>query len=288
VEGAATYRHRMDDLRSLLRVTPGDVDLAAVDTRSTPGFEGGKKAGKQALEDMQPELRELQTMLAADGYTGGSKRLLLVVQGMDTSGKGGVLKKAVGVFDPGGVRPKAFTAPTEEELRHDFLWRVERAVPLAGQIGIFDRSHYEDVLVARVRGLAEPGEIERRYGAINDFERRLVEQGVSVVKCMLHISKEEQRARLLARLDRQRKVWKFKPEDVDERAYWEQYQHAYEIALERCSTDEAPWYVVPSDRKWYRSWAVATLLRDTMCDMGLRWPEPDFDVEEQRRRLEEE
>lgn len=278
----------MDDLRSLLRVPDDGVDLAASDPRSTPGFEGKKADGKAAVRELEPELTELQAMLAADGYTGGSRRLLLVVQGMDTSGKGGVVKRAVGLFDPGGVRPTSFKAPTDEERQHDFLWRIEQAVPGPGQIGIFDRSHYEDVLVAKVRELADPDEIERRYDAINDFERRLVEEGVTIVKCMLHISKEEQRERLLARLDRPHKVWKFKPEDVDERAYWDDYQRAYEIALERCSTDDAPWYVVPSDRKWYRTWAVATLMRESLRDMGLSWPKPDFDVEEQRRRLTEE
>jgi PPK2 family polyphosphate:nucleotide phosphotransferase len=276
----------MADLRSLLRAPSDGVDLAAIDTRSTPGFDGSKSEGKAALAELEPELTELQTMLAADGYTGGGQRLLLVLQGMDTSGKGGVVKRAAGLFDPGGLRPTSFGAPTDEERQHDFLWRIEKAAPAPGKIGIFDRSHYEDVLIAKVRELAEPDEIERRYDAINDFERRLVEEGVTIVKCMLHISKEYQRERLLARLDKTRKLWKFKPEDVDERAYWSDYQRAYEIALERCSTDAAPWFVVPSDRKWYRTWAVATLMRDALQDMGLSWPEPDFDVEEQRRRLE--
>jgi PPK2 family polyphosphate:nucleotide phosphotransferase len=275
----------MDDLRTLLRAPNEGVNLSGIDTRATPGFDGDKKAGKKAVSDLEPELKRLQAMLAADGYTGGRRRLLLVVQGMDTSGKGGVLKHAVGIFDPGGVRPTAFTKPTEEELRHDFLWRVEKAVPLPGQIGIFDRSHYEDVLVAKIHGLADADEIEWRYDAINDFERRLAEEGVTILKCMLHISQDEQRERLLARLDKEHKVWKFKPEDVDERAHWDDYRRAYEVVLERCTTDPAPWYVIPSDRKWYRTWAVATLMRDALRDMALAWPEPDFDIEEQRRRL---
>lgn len=278
----------MDDLRSLLRAPTDGVDLSSIDARSTPGFDGGKKDGKAAVSALEPELTELQAKLAADGYTGGNRRLLLVVQGMDTSGKGGVVKRAVGIFDPGGVRPTSFGAPTDEELQHDFLWRIEKETPGPGQIGIFDRSHYEDVLVVKVHGWAEPDEIERRYGAINDFERRLAEEGVTIVKCMLHISSEEQRERLLARLDKPHKVWKFKPEDVEERAHWHDYQRAYEVVLERCSTDVAPWYVVPSDRKWYRTWAVATLLRNAMRDMELTWPEPDFDIEEQKRLLAEE
>ncbi len=275
----------MDDIRSLLRA-PDPIDLPSIDPRSTPGFEDGKKAGKKALADMDDELRELQAKLSADGYTGGTRRLLLVLQGMDTSGKGGVLKHAVSIFNPGGVRPTAFGAPTDEERQHDFLWRIEKQVPEPGLIGIFDRSHYEDVLIAKLHELAEPAEIERRYGAINDFERRLAEEGVTVIKVMLHISPEEQRQRLVARLDRPHKVWKFQPSDVDERRRWDDYMDAYETVIERCSPEEAPWYVVPADRKWYARLAVATMMRDALRDMDLEYPEPDFDVEEQRRRLQ--
>lgn len=275
----------VQDAGRLLGVPPGPVDLRSISTDATPGFDGDKSDGKAMLDAMADELLELQTKLSADGYTGGDRRLLLIVQGMDTSGKGGVLKHAVGILDPGGVRIHSFKAPTAEELRHDFLWRVERNVPMPGQIGIFDRSHYEDVLIARVHELAPADELERRYGAINDFEKRLVDSGTTIVKCMLHISAEEQRERLLARLDEPTKLWKFKPEDVDERRLWDDYQRAYELALERCNTEAAPWYVVPADRKWYRTLAVATLLRDALRGMALDWPEPDFDVEEQKRRL---
>jgi PPK2 family polyphosphate:nucleotide phosphotransferase len=204
---------------------------------------------------------------------------------MDTSGKGGVLKHAVSMLDPGGVRVASFKKPTDEELEHDFLWRIEKEVPDPGQVTIFDRSHYEDVLIARVHELASEKEIERRYDAINEFEKKLVDGGTRIVKLMLHISKEEQRARLLKRLTRPDKLWKFKPEDVDERQRWDEYQKAYELALERCNTEWAPWYVVPSDRKWYRTLAVASLLRDTLASFDLEWPEPDFDVEEQKARL---
>ncbi len=276
----------MDDVRSLLRAPADGLDLAALDTRATPGFDGDKSAGKKALAAMDDELKELQAKLAADGYTGGTRRLLLVLQGMDTSGKGGVVKHAVGIFNPGGVRPTAFGAPTDEERQHDFLWRIERRVPKPGLIGIFDRSHYEDVLIAKLDELAEPDEIERRYGAINDFERRLGEEGVTIVKCMLHISADEQRERLLARLDRPDKVWKFRPEDVEVRQRWDDYMDAYETAIQRCDTDAAPWYVVPADRKWYARLAVGALMRQALLDLDLEWPEPDFDVKEQRRRLE--
>ena len=285
-DGADTEEAGLPGVGQLLRLGPGPVDLGAIDPRSTPGFTGDKHEGKAATAALEDEMVELQTMLAAEGYTGGHRRLLLILQGMDTSGKGGVVKHAVGLFNAGGVRIKGFGAPTEEELAHDFLWRVEKETPVAGQITIFDRSHYEDVLAGRVRSLAPAEEIERRYAAINDFERRLVEDGTVVLKCFLHISAEEQRQRLLARLDNPKKRWKFRPEDVDDRALWDDYQRAYEIALERCHTAWAPWYVVPADRKWYRTLAVATLLRDSLSSMGLTWPEPGYDVAEQRRRLE--
>ncbi len=270
---------------ALPRTGPGPVDLGQVDPDAKPGFEGDKAAGKAALQELDEEMGELQTKLAAHAYTGGHRSLLLVLQGMDTSGKGGVLKHVVGLMNPGGVHAKAFSAPTEEEREHDFLWRIEKELPGAGKVGIFDRSYYEDVLVAKVNGLAPQEEIERRYGAINDLEKRLVDGGCTVVKCMLHISKEEQRQRLLARLENPKKVWKFKPGDLDDRERWEDYQRAYEIALERCSPEWAPWHVVPSNRKWYRSLAIASLVRDALRAMHLEWPEPDYDVEEQKRRL---
>ena len=274
----------MDDVRSLLRA-PAEVDLAAIDTRAKPGFDGKKKDGKKALADMDDELRELQAKLSAHGYTGGSRRLLLVLQGMDTSGKGGILKHAVALFNPGGVRPTAFAAPTDEERQHDFLWRIDKEVPEPGLIGIFDRSHYEDVLIAKVQELADPDEIERRYGAINDFEAELVDSGCTILKVMLHASKERQAERLLERLEDPTKWWKYNPADLDEREHWDAYMDAYEIALERTNTDAAPWYVVPAHRKWYRKLAVAHLLLETLQTMGLDWPPPDFDVEAEKKRL---
>jgi PPK2 family polyphosphate:nucleotide phosphotransferase len=271
-----------------LTVPQEPVDLAAYDTRATPGFDGDKADGKQALAGMAESLSDLQERLFAEGRSGGERSILLVLQGMDTSGKGGVMRHAVGLFDPQGVHIKSFKAPTDEEREHDFLWRVGRETPAPGMIGIFDRSHYEDVLIGRVRKLVSEAEIEARYDAINAFEQRLVDAGTTVVKCMLHISDEEQKERLLARLDDPTKHWKFNPGDVDERSVWSDYQAAYEVALERCNTDEAPWLVVPSDRKWYRNWAVATVLQETLEGMGLTWPEADFDVAEQRTRLTEE
>lgn len=273
-------------ISALLRLPPGPVDLAAIDPAGQPGFDGDKTEGKEALPELGEELAELQEKLFADGYTGGSRRLLLVLQGMDTAGKGGVLDHTVGLLSPSGLVLKSFKKPTDEELAHDFLWRVERALPAAGQIGIFDRSHYEDVLVVKVHGLAGPEEIERRYGAINEFEQALVDSGTTIVKCMLHVSAEEQRERLLARLDDPTKQWKFKPGDIDERGHWDDYQAAYTTALERCHTDAAPWHVVPSDKKWYRNWAIAQLLLEALRGLDLDWPAPGYDVAEQRARLE--
>ena len=224
-------------------------------------------------------LSDLQERLFANGRRGSTRALLLVLQGMDTSGKGGVLRSVVGLFDPQGLHIKAFKAPTAEEQKHDFLWRIEKEVPATGKIGAFDRSHYEDVLIARVRKLAPASEIQRRYGAINEFEARLAAAGTTVIKCMLHISSEEQKARLLARLDDPAKHWKFNPRDVDERERPE-HQAAYELALERCNTDAAPWLIVPSDRKWYKNWAVARVLLEALEAMDLGWPPADFDVEE--------
>jgi PPK2 family polyphosphate:nucleotide phosphotransferase len=273
-------------ISELLRLPPGPVDLTAIDSHGKPGFDGGKRDGKKALAALGAELTDLQEKLFAQAYVGESRqRVLLVLQGMDTSGKGGVLSHTVGLLDVAGLVLRSFKKPTEEELTHDFLWRIERALPAPGEIGIFDRSHYEDVLVVLVHELAEPGEIDRRYDAINAFEKQLTDTGTSVVKCMLHISEAEQRERLLARLDDPTKQWKFKPGDVDERARWDDYQAAYALALERCNTDNAPWYVVPSDRKWYRNWAIAQLLLEHLRALDLDWPAPDYDVAEQRARL---
>jgi PPK2 family polyphosphate:nucleotide phosphotransferase len=271
-----------------LRLPPGPVDLTAIDTRATPGFSGDKATGRAALEATGPELADLQERLFAQGRSGDRRRILLVLQGMDTSGKGGTLRNTVGLVDPQGVRITSFKAPTDEELAHDFLWRIRNALPGPGYIGVFDRSHYEDVLIARVRELALAEEIERRYGAINEFERELVADGTTIVKCMLHISAEEQKERLLARLDDPTKHWKFNTGDVDERAFWPAYRAAYEIALERTNTEHAPWHVIPADRKWFRDLAIGGLLLEALREMKLSWPVADFDVAEQRRRLEHE
>jgi PPK2 family polyphosphate:nucleotide phosphotransferase len=273
---------------SLLRAPAGRPDLASIETDAAPGFAGNKADGKAALVALGPELADLQERLFAEGRKGASRNVLLVLQGMDTSGKGGTVRHTIGLCDPQGVRITSFKTPTEEEREHDFLWRIRRAVPAPGYIGVFDRSHYEDVLVARVRELAPPEEIERRYGAISDFERELVEGGTTIIKCLLHISAEEQRKRLLARLDDPTKHWKYNPADVDERALWPAYREAYEIALERTDTEQAPWYVIPADRKWYRNLAVGHLLLDALRRLDPQWPVAEFDVAAERARLENE
>ena len=266
----------------------GPVDLTSIDTDAAAGFTGAKTDGKAALTKMGSELAELQERLFAQRSAGTRQRVLLILQGMDTSGKGGTLRHTVGLVDPQGVRITSFKAPTEEERSHDFLWRIERAVPPPGYVGVFDRSHYEDVLIARVRELATPAEIERRFEAINAFEHRLAATGTSVLKCMLHISAEEQKERLLARLDDPAKHWKFNPGDLDERARWPAYREAYEIALERTNTEAGPWYVIASDTKWYRNLAIGDLLLATQRQLDLAWPAADFDVAEQRQRLIDE
>jgi PPK2 family polyphosphate:nucleotide phosphotransferase len=267
-----------------LRLPAVPVDLAALRTDTTPGFVGDKAAGKRALAQMAGELAELQERLFAARAAGGN-RILLVLQGMDTSGKGGVLRRTVGLVDPQGLQITSFKAPTDEEKEHDFLWRIRKAVPRPGYLGVFDRSHYEDVLIVKVHEWAGPEEIERRYHAINNFEAELAASGAVIVKCMLHISAAEQKKRLLARLDDPTKHWKFNPADIDERSLWSAYRDAYEIALEKTNTAVAGWHVIPSDRKWYRDYAVGSLLLEALRSMSLDWPQADFDVAAERERL---
>ncbi|HWD83356.1 MAG TPA: polyphosphate kinase 2 family protein [Kribbella sp.] len=272
-------------LRELLRVPAGEVDLTKFDTRSTAGFSGTKDEGKVALEALGSEVSDWQERLFAEGRTGGERRILLVLQGMDTSGKGGVIRHGAGLMDPQGLKITSFKAPTAAEKRRGFLWRIRQAVPGGGMIGIFDRSHYEDVLIARVRELVTPNVWTRRYDQINEFEAELTASGVTIVKCYLHISPEEQRARLEARLDDPTKHWKYNPGDVDERQLWPDYMDAYHAAIERCNTPDAPWYVIPSDRKWYRNWAVTTILLETLKELDPQWPAADFDVAKEKKRL---
>lgn len=272
------------DPAPLLAVGDG-FQLSEVDPRSTPGFDDGKRDGEHLLEAEAPAISELQERLYAESRTGGMRRVLLILQAMDTAGKGGVIRHVVGAIDPQGTKIYGFKKPTPEELSHDFLWRVRRQVPGPGIVGVFDRSHYEDVLIGRVRHLAPPEEIEARYGQIVEFERELIADGTTIIKAMLHISAEEQKARLAERLGRADKHWKYNPGDIDERLLWPDYQNAYQIALERTSTPEAPWFVVPADRKWYARIAVQRLLLDALRRLDPQWPTATFDVAAEKKRL---
>lgn len=269
----------------LLRVGEG-FRLADVDPSSTPGYEGGKKSGQEDLESGAGELDEYQERLFAESRSEATNAsVLLVLQAMDSAGKGGIIRHVVGSVDPQGVTLAAFKKPTKEELEHDFLWRVEKKLPEPGYIGVFDRSHYEDVLIARVRGLAPPDEIERRYGAINDFEKQVSESGTRIVKVMLHISPDEQRERLMERLERPDKYWKYNPGDVDERLLWPKYMDAYQLVFERTSTPWAPWHVVPANSKWYARIAVQALLLEALEKVDPQWPAATFDIEAEKARL---
>ncbi|MFC5288809.1 PPK2 family polyphosphate kinase [Actinokineospora guangxiensis] len=256
-------------VREVLRVTTGDLPQP----RSTPVGPKTKSDAVAALPAIGSRLAALQEALYAESTRG----VLLVLQGMDTSGKGGTIKHVVGLLNPLGIRIASFKKPTRAELRHDFLWRIRRQVPPAGHVGVFDRSHYEDVLIARVENLAPRGELNARYTAINAFEDELTGAGITVVKCFLHISPEEQRERLIARLEEPAKHWKYNSADLTARAKWSAYQRAYAVAIERCSTEESPWYAIPADRKWYRNWAVANILLETLEAMAPQPPAGDFD-----------
>lgn len=268
-----------------LRVRPGFL-LHDVHPHSTPGYGGGKKDAASELSHGQHRLSELQERLYAASRAGTTNAsVLLLLQAMDSAGKGGIVRHVVGSVDPQGVSITAFKKPTPEELNHDFLWRAEKVLPEYGYIGVFDRSYYEDVLIGRVHALAPAAEIERRYDAINSFENRIVGSGVRLIKVMLHISYERQRERLLERLDRPDKYWKYTESDTDQRAHWSQYMDAYQRVFDLTSTESAPWHVIPADHKWYVRLAVQSLLIDALQDARPQWPAAVYDVDAERRRL---
>ncbi|WP_194816182.1 polyphosphate kinase 2 family protein [Nocardia sp. XZ_19_385] len=260
--------------------------LEDLDTSGTPGFSGDKKSGQQLLIERAAVLSGLQERLYANGRTGDHRSVLLVLQGMDTAGKGGIVRHVIGSVDPQGVDHAAFGVPTPEEQQHHYLWRIRNALPRGGQLGVFDRSHYEDVLVVRVHNLVPQSEWEPRYDEINAFEQELAEQGTTLVKVAMFVSLDEQKQRLRERLERPDKYWKFNPSDIDERAYWPAYHEAYQAMLDRTSTEHAPWYVLPTDKKWFSRLAVTELLIDALQKLKLEWPPADFDVAEQLRRLD--
>lgn len=263
-----------------LLVAPGTkVKLEAIDPRDVD-FLGEEAAARARLAEDVIEIDRLQDRL----YAEGRRALLVVLQGTDTAGKDGTIRGVFNTTGPLGVSVTAFKRPSEEELAHDFLWRVHAATPRRGTIGIFNRSHYEDVLIGRVRGLAPKEVIEQRYGQINAFEQILAENGTVILKFMLHISHKEQGERLRERLSEPSKHWKFNAGDLEDRKLWAEYQKAYEIALSRCSTDAAPWIVVPADRKWARNCIVAAIVRDTLEAMNptypkMPWKPSDFTVD---------
>lgn len=259
----------------LLRVAPGSrPDLEALDAGSTPGFEGDKEAAVARLKELRTELADFQERLWAEG----GQSLLIVLQALDAGGKDGLIRKVITAFNPQGTRVAGFGVPTDEELRHDFLWRVHAATPGKGRIGVFNRSHYEDVLVVRVNDLVPDAVWKARYDQINDFEAVLAANDTRIVKLYLHISRDEQRDRFQKRLDDPTKHWKWASGDLETRAKWKDFQAAYTDALARCSTDYAPWFVIPADRKWYRDLATAEILVDAARNMDPQWPDPEEDL----------
>ena len=236
-------------------------------------FGGDKNQAKTELDELTDELDDLQERL----YAESKRAVLFVIQAMDTGGKDGTIRKVFGNINPQGCRVTSFKAPTSTELAHDYLWRVHAALPRRGEIGVFNRSHYEDVLVVRVHDLVPKEVWERRYEHINAFEKMLSEEGTTIVKFFLHISKEEQAKRLQERIDTPDKHWKFNPNDLKERALWDEYQNAYQDVLNKTSTDYAPWYIIPANRKWYRNLVVARIARDTLKHLNPRFPEANVD-----------
>lgn len=276
-----------ESVASAFRVPVGQpVDLASHDPRAKPVGPQKKSVGRADLAALGVQLDGLQEALWAQSRGhGDSRRVLVVLQGMDTAGKGGVVRAVGGLLNPQGVQVTTFGKPTEEELQHDFLWRVRQALPPRGVVGFFDRSHYEDVLVARVDQLSDDAEIERRVQAIAEFEQQLHDDGVRLLKVYLHISADKQLERLLARLDNPDKHWKYSPADRTARATWGDYHRAYADVLQRCASDAAPWYLVPADRKWYRNWVVGSLLVQTLQQINPQLPQPTYDVVAERAAL---
>ncbi len=269
-------RHALNFDYTKYRVPPeGGFRLAQIPTDDTQGITD-KDAAKAELKRNRKKLSELQERL----YAEDRQALLLVLQAMDTGGKDSTIRSIMTGINPQGCRIYSFKKPTPPELSRDFLWRVHQKVPPTGHIGIFNRSHYEDVLIVRVHGWAPKRLIEKRYRHINDFERLLSDHGTRVVKVYLHISKEYQLRRFKRRLERPDKWWKFNPADLEERKYWDDYMRAYEIALNRCSKKHAPWYVIPAEKRWFRNLVISRLLLDTLEDMDPQFPKPDFDPED--------
>lgn len=267
-----------------LRFRSGDK-VSDIDTDSSPGYSGKREDAEKVIAERGEQFAELQEMLYANGREGDHRSVLLVLQGMDTAGKGGIVTHVVAAGNPMGVDYHSFGKPTPEERAHHFLWRINKALPAVGHIGVFDRSHYEDVLVVRVHELVPLDELDQRYDEINTFEKELVDAGTTVIKVAMFVSLDEQKARLTERLQRPDKFWKYNPGDLEERKLWPKYQEAYQVMLERTNTDHAPWYVLPCDKKWYARLAVTELLIEALTAMNLSWPPADFDIEAERAKV---
>ncbi len=258
------------------KVKPGDkVDLSRYDPDDSSWFKGDKEEGKEELAELNSRLEELQEML----YAEHKHKLLIVLQAMDAGGKDGTIRHVFEGVNPQGVKVAGFKVPTPEELDHDYLWRIHKHTPGKGEIVIFNRSHYEDVLVVRVKRLAPPSVWRPRYQHIRDFERMLAEEGTTIRKFYLHIDRREQKERLQDRLDKAHKQWKFRKGDLDDRALWDDYMAAYAEAIQETSTEWAPWYVIPANRKWYRNLVIGRILVDTLKGLEMSWPEPEEDLD---------
>ena len=261
------------------RVKPGSkVNLNKIETRDKSLFPDGKDDHYEKLDELQEELKELQTRL----YAEGKHKLLVVIQAMDTGGKDGCVKSVFGRVAPQGLNVHSFKRPSEVELAHDYLWRIHQHVPAKGNIAVFNRSHYEDIIAVKVKEIFPESVWSKRYGHITDFERMLADEGTKIVKIFLNISKEEQRERLQARLDDPAKHWKFNPGDLDDRARWDDFMETYEGVLEKTSTDQAPWFIIPADRKWYRNLVVTQIVIDALKSLDMEYPETDWDPNEMK------
>ena len=266
---------KIGDALKRYRVKPGEkVDLSAIDASDSSLFtEGGKGGSLDVFDQLRDELQALQKVL----YAQNKHRILIVLQAMDTGGKDGCVKHVFSRVDPQGVHVKAFKKPSEEELAHDFLWRVHPHVPGNGQIVIFNRSHYEDILAVRVKKLFGDEVWKRRYRHVIEFERMLAEEGTTIIKMFLHISKDEQKRRLESRLVNPSKYWKFNPDDLSDRARWDDFQKAYEDLIEKTSTEQAPWFIIPGNRKWYRNLIVARIMVDVLRGLKMDFPTVNWD-----------
>ena len=269
------------DYKKYLVSGKNKIHLKDFDPNDSSEFNGKKKAGEEALIEINKEIETLQEQMFAEG----KRRLIVLVQAMDTAGKDGIIRHVFEGVNPSGVRVAAFKAPTAVELSHDYLWRVHAQTPGKGEIVIFNRSHYEDVLVVRVRNLAPKEVWSKRYDHIKNFEKILTDEGTTILKLFLNIDLQEQAQRFLARVEDPTKTWKFNPGDLEERKLWPQYMEAYEDVLNKTSTDYAPWYVIPSNKKWYRNLLIANILRDTLKGFKMSYPEPPADLEGYHKKL---